>query len=146
MDKVTFITPGFAVMGATTPEDFAAAAAAGFRAVINNRPDGEDLNQLTAAEGADLARSAGLQYRHIPARMPDVLSDEVVGPMREALDSFEGPILAHCKTGLRSVVAWAAAQARTEPVDDVLETLRQAGFQLDHLRDELEEQAGRPPA
>ena len=43
----------------------------------------------------------------------------------------------------RSAVAWAAASARSQPVDCVLAAVRQAGFDLEALREELEAQASR---
>ncbi|MBN9266732.1 MAG: hypothetical protein J0I75_19605 [Hyphomicrobium sp.] len=67
MDKPIFITPEFAVTSALAPEDFAAAAAMGFRSVLSNRPDGEAEGQLTGRAEAVLAWQAGLQFRHVPA-------------------------------------------------------------------------------
>lgn len=63
--------------------------------------------------------------------------------MIKAIGELEGPILAHCKSGLRCAIVWAAAAARSTPVDDVLATLEQAGQDLDFLRDELDAQADR---
>jgi sulfide:quinone oxidoreductase len=63
--------------------------------------------------------------------------------MEEAVRTLNGPVLAHCKTGLRSAIAWAAASARSQPVDCVVAALRGAGFDLDALRSDLEAQATR---
>ncbi len=141
MTQTRFITPEFAVSGAPSREDLAEAAQQGFRSVINNRPDGEDQAQLTGAEEGEIAAAAGLEYRHIPVRMADVFDDDVVAAMRQALDSLPRPVLAHCKTGIRSLITWAAAEARARPAGEVLDTLRQAGVDLDHLREEIEAQA-----
>src|SRR5260370_17761746 len=46
--------------------DFAALARSGVRAIINNRPDGEEPGQLSSAEAAKLAAENGLAYHHIP--------------------------------------------------------------------------------
>ncbi|MDE2146784.1 MAG: TIGR01244 family phosphatase, partial [Burkholderiales bacterium] len=49
------------------PEAMAEAARAGFRSVVNNRPDFEHgPNQPTSAELEAAALAAGLQYRHLP--------------------------------------------------------------------------------
>ena len=60
MKQPIFITPQFAVTDAMAPEDFAAAAALGFRAVLSNRPDGEAPGQTDGAAGihSRLARRA----------------------------------------------------------------------------------------
>ena len=143
MDKPIYITPQFAVTSALTPEDFAAAAAMGFRSVLSNRPDGEAEGQLTGRAEAVLAWQSGLQFRHVPAGKLDLFTDEVVERMADAVATLKGPILAHCASGIRSAIAWAAASARGGNVDCVLKALEQAGFDLDFLRDDLEGQADR---
>ena len=48
MDKIIYITPGFAVTSALAPDEFAEAGRLGFRALLSNLPDGEAADQLTA--------------------------------------------------------------------------------------------------
>jgi sulfide:quinone oxidoreductase len=115
----------------------------GFRSIISNRPDGEAVDQLPAAEAIDQASQAGLAYRHVPAAKLDLFTDPVVDGMRDAMAMLEGPILAHCASGLRSAIVWAAASARSQDVDGILAALDKAGFDLAFLRDELDEQAQR---
>lgn len=141
MTDIIQITPGFAVAGQLSPDDFAHAAELGFRTIINNRPDGEERNQLSAAEGHAAAASNGLGYAYIPTTKHDIFTDAVVGELADLLAASDGPILAHCKSGQRSAILWAAAVARTQPVADVLATLRAAGLDLGFLRDELDRQA-----
>ena len=99
-----------------------------------------------------LAADAGLGFRHIPAVKHEVFSDRVVEGMTEALHQLEGPVLAHCDSGVSSAMAWAAAAARSQPADCVIATLADAGFNLATVRDELESQRvgssalGIPPA
>jgi sulfide:quinone oxidoreductase len=141
MKDVVYLTPDFAVTAALGPDDFAVAAAMGFRAVLNHRPDREDAGQLDAKDAAALAMRAGLAYRHIPATKYDLFTDEVVGGTAAALEKLDGPILAHCQSGQRSAIAWAAARSRSHPVDEVLAVVRAAGMDFDFLRDEFEMQA-----
>jgi len=143
METPIFITPEFAVTSALAPEDFAAAAAMGFRSVLSNRPDGEAEGQLSGRAEAVLCWQAGLQFRHVPAPKLDIFTDEVVEAMADAVAGLKGPVLAHCASGLRSAIAWAAASARTQNVDCVLKALDKAGFDLEFLRDDLEAQADR---
>ncbi len=143
MEKIVYLTPQFAVTAALGPEDFAEVGRLGFGAILSNRPDGEEEGQLEARREAALAWRAGLKFRHVPASKHELFTDEVVEGMADALASLGGPVLAHCKTGLRSAIVWAAASARGQPVDCVLEALNKAGFDLDFLRDDLEAQADR---
>lgn len=143
MPKIMFITSDFAVAGALEADDFAEVERMGFRSVINNRPDGEDTAQLTARQGEALARDAGLDYRFIPTTKLDVFCDTVVGPMSQALATLPGPVLAHCKSGMRTAIVWAAIQAADRDVDEVLAELRAAGIELEAVREELAAIAGR---
>lgn len=144
MPEIVYITPDFAIAGALEPQDFAGLAAQGFRAILNNRPEGEEAGQLTSLAEAELAWAAGLRYRFLPLDKHELFTDPVVEGMISALTELKGPILAHCKSGLRSAIVWAAAKARSMPVDDVLAALEKAGQDLDFLRDELDSQADRP--
>ncbi len=143
MEKITYITPDFAVTAALAPDDFSEVARLGFKAVLSNRPDDEDAGQLSARGEAVLAWRAGLRFAHVPASKLDLFTDPVIEDMDKAVRRLGGPILAHCKSGVRSAIIWAAASARSQPVDCVLERLTVAGFDLDFLRDELEAQADR---
>lgn len=139
MPKIVSITPTFAVASALAPEDFAEVARLGFRAVVNNRPDGEEAGQLPARQAAQVARAAGLGYRHVPAAKLELFDDRVVDAMAAALAAADGPVLAHCKSGQRAAIVWAAARVRCgEDLDEVLGTLSGAGFDLEVVRDELE--------
>ncbi len=143
MVKVTYITPGFAVAPALDPADFARIAELGFRGVINNRPDGEERGQASSSELKARAEEHGLAYWHIPVRPSEVFTDPAVEAMAEALRTENGPILAHCKSGLRSAIVWAAANARTRPVDEIMDALGKAGLNLASIRDDLDSQADR---
>jgi uncharacterized protein (TIGR01244 family) len=102
------------VAGQIDPADVTRAAAQGFRRVVNNRPDGEALDQPAGAAIAEAAAAAGLDYVAIPIAggftMPQVEA------MAAALD--DGPVLAFCRSGTRSTNLWALAAA-------LLPTLRQ---------------------
>jgi uncharacterized protein (TIGR01244 family) len=78
--------------------------------IVNNRPDGEEPGQPTSDEIEAAARAAGIAYRHIP--VSGGLSQPLVAAMEEALGATEGPVLAFCKSGMRSIFLWALARAR----------------------------------
>ena len=143
MNNVVFLTPQFAVTGWLHPEDFEAVAAQGFKSVLSNLPDGESRQYPPAVEEAKSAAGAGLQFRHVPAVKSEVFSDLVVEGVSQALCELEGPVLAHCASGLRSAIVWAAAASRSQPADCVAAVLRTAGFDLEALREDFEDQFGR---
>jgi len=87
-------------------DDFAALARSGVRAVINNRPDGEEPGQLSSAEAAKLAAENGLAYHHIPITAA-TLSDAAVTAFRQDVAAAGGEVLAYCRSGTRSATLWA---------------------------------------
>lgn len=109
MTDIRQITPEYAVSPQMAPGEMAEAAARGFKLVINNRPDGEVQGQPTAAEMEAAARAAGLGYVHIPVvggPTPDQVERQ-----RAAIAAAEGPVLAFCRSGTRSIVTWSLGQA-----------------------------------
>ena len=54
------IAPSFAASPQIRPEDVAQAAAAGYKTIVCNRPDGEADDQPRAAEIAEACRAAGI--------------------------------------------------------------------------------------
>ena len=140
VNEIVYVTLGFAVTGGLQPDDFAKVAALGFKSILSNLPDGESNEFPSAAEESALATQAGLGFRHVPATKSEVFDERVVLGVTAALRDLEGPVLAHCASGQRSAIAWAAAAARSQPADCVIEVLKNAGYDLSVLRDELEEQ------
>ena len=89
--------------------DFEEMKEKGITRIINNRTDGEDPGQPTAAESATTATELGLSYIHIPV-VPGKVTTEKVRAFQKALSEAEGPVLAHCKTGTRSLTLWSIGE------------------------------------
>jgi uncharacterized protein (TIGR01244 family) len=122
------------VAGQITPADIANAAAQGFTFVINNRPDGEQPGQPSAAEIEAAAYAAGLGYRAIPITHAG-FSENQVSAMRDALEAAPGPVLAFCRSGTRSTLVWALARARMGDNAEALQAKAEAaGYDLGPIR------------
>ncbi|QIL01598.1 TIGR01244 family phosphatase [Sphingomonas sinipercae] len=102
LDDTTFVS------GQVTPAEIAQFKDEGVTLIINNRPDGEDQGQPCSAEIEDAAVKAGIAYRHIPIVRGIGPAD--VELMRQALESADGKVLAFCRSGTRSALAWAVAR------------------------------------
>lgn len=109
MPELRRIAPSFAVTSQIRPEDLRAIAAQGFRAIVNNRPDGEEPGQPTAQELRIAAERLGLRYNHIPIS-PGQMTDGDARALAELLRGAHGQVLAFCRTGNRSSRLWEAAQ------------------------------------
>jgi len=89
--------------------DMATVAQAGFRSVINNRPDFEGgADQPTAADIAAAAAQAGLTYRHLPVNGA-YQSPEEIAAFGALLRELPRPVLAFCRSGARSTRLFVAA-------------------------------------
>lgn len=94
-----------------TPEAMAAAAQAGFKSVINNRPDMEGgPEQPTSAAIEAAAKAAGLEYAYLPVN-GGYQSPEEIARCAELLKSLPRPLLMFCRSGARSTKLYMQAQA-----------------------------------
>lgn len=143
MTDIRRLAPGVSVTGAITVEDISTIARQGFRTIINFRADAESLHQVASRDARQVAERLGLAYIHIPTSKHELFTDAVVDTAREAFANSPGPILAHCAGGQRAAIVWAATAARQQPVCQVLDQLKDAGFDLAFLRDDLDAQADR---
>lgn len=112
-------------------DDFPALAAAGVTVVVNHRPDGEEPGQPRSADLAAIAADLGLIYVAIPIRcMPDAAALSATAEVLEAT-AGDGRFVFFCRSGLRSVVAWAGARRLmgAEP-DDLKARAAHAGYDL----------------
>jgi uncharacterized protein (TIGR01244 family) len=116
------------------PEDVADLAAAGFTAIVNNRPDGEEAGQPEGAEIEAAAKAAGLGYVAIPVTHAGFSAPQVES-MAAALASASGPVLAYCRSGTRSCNLWALASASVGGDPDTLTAKAAgAGYDLSGIR------------
>lgn len=99
------------VSGQIAPDDVPQLKQQGVAMIVNNRPDGEEPGQPLGAEIERAAEAAGIEYRFIPIIRGIGPADAEA--MRDAFDACEeGKVLAFCRTGTRSALAWALARSR----------------------------------
>lgn len=106
------------------------AAQAGVTLIINNRPEDESADQTPGEEIETSARAAGLDYIAIPVTHAG-FAEWQVSAMAEALEKAEGKVLAYCRSGTRSTLLWALAQAsKGEHPALLAEKAADAGYDL----------------
>ncbi|WP_347266573.1 TIGR01244 family sulfur transferase [Paracoccus sp. (in: a-proteobacteria)] len=126
------LTPDLAVAPQILPEDLPALAEAGFRVLINNRPDAEVGPDEDHAAMRAAAEAAGLSY-HFNPFIPGQITPEMISAQAQAL-SAPGPKVAYCRSGNRSAVLWALTRAGQEPTENLLATAAKAGYDLSGIR------------
>ena len=110
MQQPTQITPSLSVAAQISKSDIAELAKSGFAMIINNRPDNEEPGQLAAAEAEAEAKQQGLQYRYLPIVTGSITRAQVVEFQKLVLRG-PNPVLAHCRSGTRCYLMWAAGRA-----------------------------------
>jgi uncharacterized protein (TIGR01244 family) len=103
--KPITVTEKLAVAPQPKLSDFQVFKRQGFTTVVNNRPDGEDPNQLGSAAEAEAARAAGLGYVHIPVTATG-MTEQDARLLKETIEQAPGPVVAHCRSGARSFYLW----------------------------------------
>lgn len=124
---------GLAVSPQVTVADLALLAQQGVHGIINNRPDGEAPGQPTSAELADAAAAAGVAYRYVPFAGGGI-DAAVIDAFADALAALPSPVVAFCRSGMRSTTLWALTAARAgRPIDDIVSRAADAGYDLSGL-------------
>ena len=116
------------VCGQVAPHEVAGLAEQGVTVLVNNRPDGEDAGQPSAAEIEEAAAEAGIRYHYVPITRGIGPAD--VEEMQKALRAAEaGKLLAFCRSGTRSALAVSLAKREEgASAEEVQRALTEAGF------------------
>ncbi len=130
------INDSVSVSGQVFPADLASLKAAGFVAIINNRPDGESPDQPTGDDIAAAAKAVGLAYHAIPLGR-DGVSADMVDKTKAVLEGSNGKVFCYCRSGTRSTTLWALSQAGKMDAHDIIAQAAQAGYDMSHLAGHL---------
>lgn len=126
------ISPNLAVSPQILPEDVPALADAGFKVLVNNRPDEEVEAEIDHDAMAQAAEAAGMRYHYLPFH-PGQITPQLIADFGTAAVG-QGPVIAYCRSGNRSTVLWALTQAGRMPEDEILKTADAAGYDLSGVR------------
>ncbi|MGX1098109.1 TIGR01244 family sulfur transferase [Amorphus sp. MBR-141] len=106
------LSDDLSISGQLQPSEIEDAKRLGFRALIVNRPDGEGPDQPSFEAVRAAAEAAGLQARYIPVSGSP--GPAQVAAFADAVAELPKPILAFCKSGMRSAALWQGVQ-QTRP-------------------------------
>ncbi len=107
-------------------------AQAGFKSIICNRPDGEGADQPGFSEIEQAALKLGMSARYLPTEAGKV-SDAQGEEFGQLMESLPKPVVAYCRTGMRSTTMWALSQAGQLDLPHIVQTAAAAGFPLQAL-------------
>jgi len=127
------LTDSYSVAPQIDPEDMGAIKAAGFVAVICNRPDEEVPPSHQAAVMAAAAEMSGLTFHVLPIAQRTNMGD-AADRQRDILEATDGPVLAYCASGTLCTIVWAVGQAGRVAAYRFSEIAGRAGYKLRPFR------------
>jgi sulfide:quinone oxidoreductase len=123
------ITDELSVTSQIQAAEVPAIAAAGFRAVICNRPDGESSDQPCCGDIEIAVKANGLVWRLQPVRSGGVTyaDGQEFGALMAELPK---PVLAYCRSGTRCATLWSLSQAGQRPLAEIVSRANAAGYDV----------------
>ena len=113
-------------------------AAQGFKTIINNRPDNETDDQPLVDELSAEAARHGIEFINIPV-IPGELTEQNVAEFGAAMRRVKGPVLAYCRSGMRSTSLWALYEARHMESDAIISFASSIGYDLSWQKEHLDQ-------
>ncbi|MEI6641187.1 MAG: TIGR01244 family sulfur transferase [Novosphingobium sp.] len=133
IDEKTYASPQIEV------GDIAEASALGIGLIVNNRPEDESPDQTPGAAIEAAAKAAGIAYVAIPVTHAGFSMPQVEAMQAALAEAGDKPVLAYCRSGTRSTLLWALAQARTGmAVDAIAAHAAGAGYDVGPIRPQLD--------
>lgn len=126
--RVVQLSDSLSVSDQIVLEDVASIAAAGFKVLINNRPDNEAHNQPSSEAIAGVAKQAGLVYYHLPITALDFPNFNFQ-QMANLINDSQSPAFAFCRSGTRCTNLWVASRAPDQR-EAAVAVARQLGYDL----------------
>jgi len=118
-------------------EDIGMAAERGIRTIICNRPDGETPDQPETELLRRAAAEAGIEFVHIPV-VSGRFDEQSIEAFQSVLLSGQKPVLAYCRSGMRSSCLWALASVDSMELNGIVSAAKDAGYDLSPLVPALE--------
>ena len=140
IDDKTYASPQI------TLAEVAYAKALGIGLIINNRPEDESDDQTPGPDIEAAAHEAGMAYIAIPVTHAGFSMPQVDAMEQALAQAGDAPVLAYCRSGTRSTLLWALAQAKAGLSPDAIAAKAAgAGYDIAPIRatvDMLAAQAG----
>ena len=135
--QINTLSDDYSVSPQIEVSDVPSITQAGFKSVICNRPDQEnpEPRQIEAIKAA--VEAAGMDFAE-NVFDPSSFGPDKIERQAELLAQLPSPVFAYCASGNRCSIVWAFAQAGRIATDTILDATTQAGYQLAHLRPQLE--------
>jgi sulfide:quinone oxidoreductase len=126
------IIDDYVVSEQITVDDIQTIKEAGFKTIFCNRPDNEEINQITVKSIQDEATNNGINFIHQPV-IGGQLTKKDIEDFTHHFNNAEKPIFAYCRTGTRCSMLWALSESEVRSKDEILKLTSDAGYDLTNL-------------
>ena len=127
----------YGVLGQIELTDLPEIAEKGFATLICNRPDSEIEAGLHSGVIEAEANRLGITFVYNPIS-PSGLTPENLEIQASAKAESNGPVLAYCRSGMRSTMVWSLLKSGRLSVDEIVTVAASAGYNIDGLRPKIE--------
>ncbi len=124
------LTPDIWVGATPTAAMIMQLARFGIKSVICNQSDDEEIRILTSGEAGAIAERLGLHYAQAIVEDRHKVSDREVERFKKAFEEAPKPVFVYCRAGYRAALVWALSQLETRDIDDLIEEVFDAGYDL----------------
>jgi len=133
MADIRKVTEYFAVAPQIDESDVEEIAAQGYKTIIANRPDGEGgVDQPRMGAIRTKAEELGLTFVALP--FSGAPTPEIIERTQSILNEAPTPVLAYCRTGTRSITAWALTHAGQGQPEEIVDAAADAGYDLSSMK------------
>ena len=108
--RIKALDAEFGVAPQPLPSDMDDIRRAGYKSIVDARPDNEDAGQPTFDEIAVAADAVGLQTIHIPVRGAPSADDQA--KFSRAWATLPKPVLGYCRSGSRAQMLWQLSKGK----------------------------------
>ncbi|MGC9421824.1 MULTISPECIES: TIGR01244 family sulfur transferase [Vibrio] len=126
------LTDQVAVAPQISPIDMQDIARLGFKSVINNRPDEEEVGQPLNRKIEQEARKYQLNYYHQPVISGQITAQQVE-MFTDLLAQCPKPVLAFCRTGTRCCMLWCMSSEDEMTLAERVAYAKEKGFNFSSL-------------
>lgn len=109
--KTTMLTPEIEVTAQIEGRQLRAIQQAGYKTLVDFRPDSEIGEQASSKMIEREARRNGIAFFYLPIPHGDTVPEDAVRKLSEILSTSPSPFLLYCRSGRRATRAWSLAEA-----------------------------------
>lgn len=102
------LSDNYAVAMQIDPDDVEFFAREGFKAIVCNRPDGEDPGQPSSNSIREACEQHGIEFHMLPMQ-GSFVNPDTVQQFLDVMQNANGPVLGYCRSATRSAILWQLA-------------------------------------